>query len=87
MNEDRQKLIMLSLFSMLLGSIFYIFGLSTHVKAVIVLNYILCLILNLASLLSVFRNRLKLNLLFYWLFIVNLFLIILYNYIFILNII
>lgn len=60
-NDKQRKVIILSLFSLLLGSLIYIFGITISDAVIpIILNYIIAMLLYLSSYLAVYNNN-KIN--------------------------
>lgn len=60
-NNKQRKVIILSLFSLLLGSLIYIFGITISDAVIsIILNYIIAMLLYLSSYLAVYNNN-KIN--------------------------
>lgn len=58
MEENKtKKVIMLSLASLLIGSLLYIFGMSLNNASTMIANYIIAMLLYICSFLAVFNNN------------------------------
>ena len=85
MEENKNKIIFVSLAAMLIGSLLFIFGISIQYSILpLIVNYLISMLLLMSSFIALYKNyRLEKHTIKVYLMVLNIFLVIFFTYIFI----